>query len=82
MAFCWEKRGCDEDMESYCPHAVPEKYSPCPADCCYTACSNPQHEIATDFGVLLDPTIDRNAVQKEQCRFCVFFLTHGPRIEV
>lgn len=81
MAFCWQRRGCDEEMWSRCPHAVEDKYSPCPMDCCYTACDNPQHELATDLDLLLDPFVDRNAAQKEQCRSCVFFLTTAPKIE-
>ena len=31
MAQCWERRGCDEEMMSRCPHNIPGE--PCPADC-------------------------------------------------
>jgi hypothetical protein len=79
---CWEIRGCDEEMWSRCPHNGDAKgiYSPCPADCYYTACERPTHEVATDLTVLLDPSVDRMVAKKESCTFCTFFLTHAPKI--
>jgi|GEM_PF-1048807 len=84
MTFCWEMRGCDEEMWSRCPHNGDAKgiYSPCPADCYYATCDRSTHEVATDFEVLLDPTVDRTVAKKECCTFCTFFLTHGPRLAV
>jgi len=75
------RRGCDPEMWERCPHAVPGVFSPCPADCCYTACDKPQHKVATDLDILLDPNVDRRAAMKEQCMFCEFFLTTAPRIQ-
>lgn len=83
MSFCWQVRGCDEEMWSRCPHNADDRgiYSPCPMDCCYTYCDKPQHEMATDINLLLDPYVDRTAAKKEQCRTCAFFLRTAPRIE-
>ena len=78
---CWTQRGCDEEMSGRCPHVSAEVYSPCPADCNYSFCSNPQHIIATDVSLLLDSEIDRTAAIKEQCYYCEFFLTNGPKID-
>ena len=77
MAHCWELRGCDEEMQSYCPHNVPGE--PCPADCQFAACLRPTHKVATDPAVLLNPELDYEAGVKEICHFCEFFLTHGPK---
>lgn len=81
MPACWETRGCDATMQETCPHVVPDKYSPCVLDCMYTFCDRPQHEMATDLDLLLDPTVDRNAAMKEACRSCAHFLKHGPRVQ-
>ena len=78
MAGCWERRGCDEEMMSRCPHNVPGE--PCPADCHYAACDRPTHVVATDFAVLLNPERYYDAAVKEVCRFCEHFLEHGPDI--
>ncbi len=77
MPNCWEMRGCDEEMQSYCPHNIPGE--PCPADCRYAACLRPTHKVATDPAVLLNPELDYEAGIKEVCHFCEFFLTHGPK---
>ncbi len=53
MPKCWEMRGCDEEMQSYCPHNIPGE--PCPADCQFAACLRPTHAVATDPVVLLNP---------------------------
>lgn len=79
MAYCWQSRGCDEEIWSRCPHNVPGKYSPCPIDCCFTSCDKPQHRQATVME-MLDSDADLNAPQKEQCRSCGFFLSTAPRI--
>ncbi|MEE0845511.1 MAG: hypothetical protein U0L71_04880 [Eggerthellaceae bacterium] len=78
MAFCWEQRGCDEEMQSRCPHNIPGE--PCPADCHYAACQRPTHKVEYDFGILLNPERDYDASVKEVCRFCEFFLTKGPNV--
>jgi len=77
--YCWQRRGCDPEMWERCPHNVAEKYSPCPIDCCYTACDKPQHRQA-EIIEILDSDADLNAAQKEQCRACGFFLKTAPRI--
>ncbi len=77
---CWEIRGCDDEMMNRCPHYSEITYSPCPPDCRYTDCARPQHKIATDVALLLDPNVDRSAVNKESCRFCVYFLKNGSRL--
>lgn len=76
MALCWEMRGCDDEMQSRCPHNQPGE--PCPADCHYAACHRETHAVATDFELLLNPELDYEASVKEVCRFCEFFLTNGP----
>ena len=81
MSKCWEFRGCDEEMQGRCPHAVQPTYHPCPLDCRYTDCPRPTHKRATDMALIFDETIDRNAVAKEACRYCEFFLKNGPRVE-
>lgn len=73
---CWNMRGCDEEMQSRCPHNTPGE--PCPADCHFAACSRQTHEVCTDFNVLLNPERDYDAATKEICRFCSFFLLNGP----
>ncbi len=80
MRVCWEERGCDEEMESYCPHAFASDDGVCPAECNYTFCTREQHVRATSIDLLLDATVDRTAAVKESCRFCEFFLKNGPRL--
>ena len=83
---CWSLRGCHgllgltEAMEFECPHARTDCYSPCPAECKYTACSNPWHKTATDFNLILDDTVDRLSALKKNCYTCEYFLKYGPRI--
>lgn len=83
---CWERRGCEgvfglyDDMQNECPHSRDDCYSPCPIDCSYAQCMRKTHAVATDVNLLLDPTVDRTVPIKEVCRFCAFFLTHGPRL--
>ena len=76
MAQCWERRGCDEEMMSRCPHNIPGE--PCPADCRFAACMRSTHEVCQDFNKLLNPERDYDAAVKELCRFCEHFLEHGP----
>ena len=77
MTFCWEMRGCDEEMQSRCPHNIPGE--PCPAECHYALCSRPSHVPETDILELLNPDLDYDASVKEVCRTCRNFLAHGPR---
>lgn len=76
MTNCWEKRGCDEEMQSRCPHNIPGE--PCPAECQYSQCTRPTHKAVTDVMLLLNPDLNYDASVKEVCRVCEFFLTHGP----
>lgn len=77
MAACWEKRGCDEEMMSRCPHNTPTES--CPAECRYAACYLPTHAVAHDINLLLNPELDYDAAVKDNCRYCEFFLTNGPK---
>lgn len=76
MAKCWELRGCDEEMQSRCPHNIPGE--PCPAECHYSVCTRPTRKVATDILMLLNPDLNYDAAVKETCRICEFFLTNGP----
>ncbi len=78
MTFCWEVRGCDEEMQSRCPHNAPGE--PCPADCHYAACQRPRHKVEDDLLLLLNPERDYDSAVKEVCRFCTFFLSEGPSL--
>lgn len=78
MVKCWERRGCDEEMMSRCPHNIPGE--PCPADCHFAACHRAIHEVCQDFAILLNPQRDYEQAVREVCRFCVHFLTLGPDI--
>lgn len=86
VPFCWELRGCHGEkgltgmQEDECPHSRDDCYSPCPVDCNFTVCSRPCHKVTSDVNLILDPTIDFTAPIKEACRFCEFFLKHGPRL--
>jgi hypothetical protein len=79
MAKCWETRGCDDEMRERCPHNNPGER--CPARCAYAKCERPTHMASSDPALVFDPFIDRAAAIKEQCTFCSFFLTNGPRSE-
>ncbi|MEG1825646.1 MAG: hypothetical protein RR218_00115 [Gordonibacter sp.] len=76
MANCWERRGCDDEMMSRCPHNTPGE--PCPADCHFAACHRATHVVATDVELLLNPERYYDAAVKEVCRFCEHFLEQGP----
>jgi hypothetical protein len=77
MAKCWEKRGCDDEMMSRCPHNNPEEK--CPSRCAFAQCDRPGHGSSSDPMLIFEPTIDRSAAVKELCTFCAFFLTNGPK---
>jgi hypothetical protein len=79
MAKCWETRGCDEEMQATCPHAI-DAAEKCPARCSFAACDRPTHDTTSDPALVFAPDIDRSAAIKEQCTFCGFFLTNGPRV--
>lgn len=73
---CWELRGCDDEMQSRCPHNIPGE--PCPAECSFSACSRPGHVVITNILDLLNPDLDYDAAAKEVCRMCTTFHTCGP----
>ncbi|MBQ9691101.1 MAG: hypothetical protein IJV62_03230 [Eggerthellaceae bacterium] len=75
---CWDRRGCDEEMLSRCPHSVGNDY--CPAECKFATCDLPSHRQAVGLQILDNPDVDRNAAIKEQCRTCLFFIQHGPKL--
>lgn len=76
MAHCWELRGCDEEMQSRCPHNLPG--ARCPGDCKFAVCDRPTHEVAWGLDMLANPEVDREVAVKEYCRTCKFFIAHGP----
>ena len=78
MERCWERRGCDDEMQGRCPHNIPGE--PCPADCHYAACQRKTHVVAEDFGLLLNPDRYYDAAVKQVCRFCEHFLRFGPSL--
>ena len=79
MTNCWELRGCDDEMQSRCPHNTPGEA--CPADCLYAACHRPTHHVATDVMVLINPDLNYDAAVKQVCRVCEHFLSNGPGID-
>lgn len=78
MAKCWELRGCDEEMQSNCPHPDPIG-DRCPTKCAFATCDRSSYTVTSDPALIFDPEVDREAAIKEGCLFCEFFLTHGPR---
>lgn len=78
MAKCWEMRGCDEEMQSRCPHDMPT--DKCPSKCAFAQCDRPSHELTTDPALVFEPYIDRSAAIKEVCGYCGFFLKNGPKL--
>lgn len=76
---CWSVRGCDEDLQSRCPHAAIATER-CPAECYYAKCSRPQHRVTADPSLVFDPDIDRDAAIKDVCLSCAHFLSQGPRV--
>jgi hypothetical protein len=80
MAKCWEQRGCDEEMQSNCPHHTAFK-DRCPTKCAFAACDRPTYELTIDPELIFTPDVDRSVAIKDGCVYCAFFLTHGPRVE-
>lgn len=78
MAKCWEQRGCDEEMQSECPHST-TLGDRCPTKCAFAACDRPTYELTTDPELIFSVEVDREATIKDNCMHCAFFLTHGPR---
>jgi len=81
MARCWEQRGCDEQMQSECPHAT-EFFDNCPTKCAFAACDRPTYELTIDPDLIFSADVDRSVAIKDGCTYCAFFLQHGPRVEV
>lgn len=80
MAACWTRRGCDDEMMAECMHAKdPEEK--CPASCMVGKCYRETHVVTSDPALVFEPFVDRTVAAKEQCLFCEFFLTHGPRTD-
>jgi len=79
MAKCWEQRGCDEEMQQECPHAI-EFEDNCPTKCAFATCDRSTYELTIDPALVFDATVDRSAVIKDGCTYCAFFLKNGPRI--
>lgn len=79
MTVCWEMRGCDDEMQSECPHAQ-SREEMCPTKCAFAGCDRPQHELTTDPALIFSPDVDREAAIKQTCLYCAHFLTRGPRI--
>jgi hypothetical protein len=78
MAKCWEQRGCDEEMQSECPHPV-EFMDNCPTKCAFAGCDRPTYKLTTDPELIFSPAVDRTQARRDGCMYCEFFLTHGPR---
>lgn len=78
MAKCWEQRGCDEEMQATCPHSLPGHQ--CPTKCAFAQCDRPSHKLTTNCDDIFDPGPDRSAAMREECTFCGFFLTNGPKV--
>ena len=79
MAKCWEKRGCDEEMQAECPHPVDFKDN-CPAKCAFAVCDRPTYKLTTDPDLVFSVEADRSAAIKDVCFTCEFFLTRGPKL--
>lgn len=79
MVKCWEQRGCDEEMQAECLHSTTFK-DRCPSKCAFAACARPSYELTTDPDLVFSVEVDRNAVIKDNCMYCAFFLKNGPRL--
>jgi hypothetical protein len=79
MPKCWEQRGCDEEMQSVCPHPN-ELDDRCPTKCAFAICDRPSRVQTSDPALIFSPDVDREAAIKEICFFCEFFLKNGPRL--
>lgn len=76
---CWSNRGCDDEMQSRCPHAI-DPTEQCPLSCMFAKCDRPTHATTGNPDLIFDPTVDRSKAAKEICTACAFFLTSGPRL--
>ena len=79
MAICWETRGCDDEMQSRCPHAL--GHDNCPPDCHFAACERETHVVTHDIDLLFRDDLNREKCVKDICQFCEFFLKNGPSID-
>jgi hypothetical protein len=79
MARCWEERGCDDELQTECPHPN-ELMDRCPNKCAFAVCDRPTYVVTIDAALLFDPTVDRAVAIKDVCLHCEFFLTNGPRV--
>ena len=79
MAKCWELRGCDEEMQSNCPHAT-QIMDRCPSKCAFATCDRPTHALTSDPALVFSIEVDRGAAIKDVCTYCEFFIIHGPRL--
>ncbi len=80
MAKCWEQRGCDDEMQAECPHAV-EFLDNCPTKCAFAKCCRPTWEMTIDPELVLSVEVDRSAAIKDECMYCAFFLKNAPRVQ-
>lgn len=78
MSKCWEQRGCDDEMQAECPHSA-VLHDRCPTKCAFAGCDKPSYELTTDPMLVFEPFVDRQAAIRENCLYCAFFLTNGPR---
>lgn len=81
MAKCWELRGCDDEMQAECAHAVEFKDN-CPTKCAFSTCHRSTYELTTDPDLILSAEVDRSVAIKDDCMFCTFFLKNAPRLIV
>jgi len=65
-------------MQDTCGHAVSD-WDMCPARCAYAQCDRSTYEFTSDPALVFDPTVDREQALKQNCLWCKFFLTNGPR---
>lgn len=79
MAKCWELRGCDEEMQSNCPHAT-QIMDRCPSKCAFATCDRPTHALTSDPALVFSIEVDRGAAIKDVCTYCEFFIVNGPRL--
>ncbi len=66
-------------MQAECPHAV-DPTEKCPAECYYAKCGRETNRATSDPALIWAPDIDRSVAAKQQCFYCEFFLTKGPRL--
>ena len=77
MAKCWEQRGCDEEMQGECPHAV-EFIDNCPTKCAFATCDRPTYELTIDPELIFGPT--STAARRSRTAACTArsSCTNGP----